>query len=73
MMREREKQEWLTLATSESLRDDMRRLAGSRHNPFLKDGSVDLDRYMEFLNVYNEFVNHAKKPFKPIKGCNMKL
>lgn len=73
MMDEKEKQEWLMLATSGSLRDDMRRLTKNRRNPFVKDGGIDLDRYLEFLNAYNEFINHAKKPFKSIREGNMKL
>jgi hypothetical protein len=56
-----------------SLRDDMRRLAENRHNPFLKDGRVDIDRYVDFLNAYNEFINHMPKPFKPMKEKIMRL
>jgi hypothetical protein len=73
MLSEKEKQEWTVLAESTSLRDDMRRLSESRHNPFLKDGRVDVDKYIDFLNEYNEFINHTPKPFKPMIDRIMKL
>ena len=73
MMTENEKQECTELSQSESIRDDMRRLVATRHSPFLKDGKVDLDRYLDFLNGYNEFINHMPKPFKPIQDRIMKL
>lgn len=73
MLSEKEKQEWTVLAESTSLRDDMRRLSESRHNPFLKDGRVDIDKYIDFLNQYNEFINHTPKPFKPMIDRIMKL
>jgi hypothetical protein len=55
------------------LREDMRYLAEHRHNPFLKDGHVDIDNYIEFLNTFNEFINHNPKPFKPMIDKVMKL
>jgi hypothetical protein len=73
MMTENEKQECMELSKSESIRDDMRRLVANRHDPFLKDGKVDLDRYIDFLNTFNEFINHMPKPFKPIQDRIMKL
>ena len=73
MLSKKEKQEWTVLAESTSLRDDMRRLSESRHNPFLKDGRVDIDKYIDFLNEYNEFINHTPKPFKPMIDRIMKL
>lgn len=73
MMPEDEKQERAELSQSVSIRDDMRRLVENRHNPFIKDGKVDLDRYIDFLNGYNEFINHTPKPFKPMQDRIMKL
>jgi hypothetical protein len=73
MMPEDGKQECTELSQSEAIRDDMRRLAENRHGPFLKDGKVDLDRYIDFLNEFNEFINHMPKPFKPIQDRIMKL
>ena len=51
MISKKEKQEWLALAGSGSLKKDMRHLVKNRHNPFLKNGRVDLDQYIEFLNT----------------------
>jgi hypothetical protein len=45
----------------------------NRLNPFLKNGIVDIDGYIDFLNAYNEFINHKQKPFKLIKDHNMLL
>jgi len=73
MTNEKENLECTVLRESGSLRDDMRHLAENRHNPFLKDGKVDIDRYVDFLNAYNEFINHMPKPFKPMKEKIMKL
>jgi hypothetical protein len=73
MLSEKEKQEWSGLADSVSLRDDARRLKESLHNPFIKDGAVDIDRYINFLNEYNEFINQRQKTFKPIIERIMKL
>ncbi len=73
MLSKKEKQEWTVLSESMSLRDDMRHLSESRHNPFLKDGRVDIDKYIDFLNEYNEFINHTPKPFKPMIDRIMKL
>jgi len=66
MLSEKEKQECSAITESGSLGDDMRQLAKNRHYPFLKDGKVDIDRYISFLNAYNEFINHMPKPFKPM-------
>jgi hypothetical protein len=73
MLTEKEKQEAIDIAESESLKNDMRHIKEKRHNPFIKDGKVDIDGYIDFLNDYNSFINHAPKPFKPIKDRIMKL
>ncbi len=73
MLNEKEKKEWLTLSTSMSLKKDMRNLKANRHNPFLKEGKVDVDAVMEFLTSTNEFFNHCQKPFKPMIEKVMKL
>ena len=73
MLSEQEKQEWTAMVESQSLRDDMRHLTENRHNPFLKEGEVDIDKYIDFLNVYNEFINHMPKPFKLIIDRIMRL
>jgi hypothetical protein len=73
MLSEKEKQEFTAIAEPRSLKDDMRYLTENRHNPFLKDGKVDIDRYIDFLNAYNEFISHKPKPFKPMIDKIMKL
>lgn len=68
-----EKEEMLRLAASSSLREDMEYLAANRHNPVIINGKIDLDRLIEFLTQFNEFINHEPKPFKPIIDKVMKL
>lgn len=70
---EYEKREMLRLAGSSSLRDDAEYLTAHRHNPVVIDGKVDMDRLVEFLTEYNEFINHEPKPFKPMIDRDMKL
>lgn len=70
---EEERAELLELSRSESLRKDMMTVAENRHNPFMVDGEVDVDRVVEFLTQYNEFLNHPRKPFRPFIEKNMKL
>ena len=70
---EKEKEELLNAARSESLKRDMRTVAAGRHNPFVKDGKVDIDAFVQFVCEYNEFINHEPKPFKPMKIKEMKL
>jgi hypothetical protein len=65
--------ELLRLAGDHSLRKDMEYIAAHRHNPVVIDGKVDLDRLIEFLTQYNEYLNHEPKPFKPIDNRGMKL
>ncbi len=70
---EKAKQELLKLSESASFRKDMQTVRANRHNPFLKDGKVDADAYIEFLNQFNEFINHTPKPFRAMIGKDMKL
>ncbi|MDP3297674.1 MAG: hypothetical protein Q8N09_08810 [Thermodesulfovibrionia bacterium] len=67
------KKELLEVSQSSSLRRDMREIASNRHNPFLKDGRVDVDAYIEFVTQFNEFINHAAKPFQLMIDKNIKL
>lgn len=68
-----ERAELKRLTKSIKLREDIRRLSKLRHNPFLVDGEVDIDRYLTFLTEYNYFINHAPRPFRRIKDKNMWL
>ena len=70
---EEDKRELLHASRSQSLKRDMRAIAEGRHNPFVKDGKVDIDAYVRFVCEYNEFINHEPKPFKPMRIREMKL
>jgi hypothetical protein len=70
---EEDRAEMLALSQSESLRSDARKVADGRHNPFMVNGEVNLERVVEFLTQYNEFLNHPVKPFRPWIEKNMKL
>jgi len=73
MLSDKEKQEMLETGRSQSIKEDLRRLAAGRHNPMLYKGKVNLDRYIEYLNDYNEFINHHRRSFKPMVDRLMKL
>lgn len=68
-----ERAELKKLAKSAKLQEDMRRLSRQRHNPFVVDGQVDIDRFLVFLTEYNYFINHARRPFRRIKDEKMRL
>jgi hypothetical protein len=70
---EDEKKELLRLAGDSLLREDMEYVAAHRHNPLIIDGKIDMDRLIEFLTQYNEFINHKRQPFKPIDDREMRL
>jgi len=65
--------ELISLAKSGALRNDMEQMRSHWQNPFLKDGVVDVDGYIEFVTRFNEFINHRPKPFKPMIDRVMKL
>ncbi len=67
------KKELIELSRSESLRKDMEIVSARRHNPFIKNGKVDVDVYIEFLTQFNEFIGHEPRPFKPMIDRLMKL
>ncbi len=69
----KEKSEMLRMAGSVSLRQDLQHISSYKHNPFGAGTTVAMDRFIAFLTEYNEFINHRKKPFKPIAGKRMKL
>jgi len=71
---------------SEAAADELRELAGSakfagemnsvsrtRHNPFMKDGDVDIDAYTAFVSQFNEFINHEPRKFVPMIDKDMRL
>ena len=67
-----EKEELLELSHSSKLREDFN-IIKKNHLFFIKKGKVNLDKYIEFLNFSNAFINHKQKPFKKIEGNNFKL
>jgi hypothetical protein len=73
MLSEKSKKELRELAESDAFRRDMEIVRANRHNPFIKDGKVDVDAYLEFVQQYNEFISHEPKPFKPMIDKDMRL
>lgn len=65
--------EMVALARSESFRNDMEILSMRDKSPFIKGGMVDVDAYIEFVNMFNQFINHEPKPFEPMVEKEMKL
>lgn len=65
--------ELVELGKSEELRKDMELLRSQWQTPFIKDGEVDIDAYIEFVQQFNEFINHKPKPFKKMIDKVMKL
>ncbi len=68
-----EKLELLLLAASSSMREDMERVVQGRHNPVVIGGKISMDRVLEFLTQFNEFINHEPKRFEPIIDRDMRL
>ena len=60
------KKELLSLAQSQDLYIDMK-IMSSRKSIDNSPGMSAADRYLIFLNDFNEFINHERKPFKPFK------
>ena len=65
--------ELIELAKSESFKRDIEMLRSRWQTPFIKNGEVDIDAYIEFVTQFNEFINHEPKPFKPMIDREMKL
>ena len=60
-----EKNELLALARSAALREDLRSIAHER--------VADIDDYIAFATTVARLSNHARRPFRPIRGSNFKL
>jgi hypothetical protein len=73
MLTEEEKRSMLEESRSESLRRDMEYLHEHRANPFMVNGKVDTDKVLEFLQFYNEFLNHPVKENWEFIERDMKL
>lgn len=70
---DKSQEELLKYSQSVAFKKDMNTVAGGKHNPFIKNGRVDADAYIEFVTQYNEFVNHKPKPFIRIIDRDMRL
>ena len=73
ILTELEKKELKDLVDSEDLRNDNRRIVSQRHDLFHVDGEVIVDNLIEFLTMYNEFINHETPPFRKMIDKIMKL
>ncbi|MDA8099077.1 MAG: hypothetical protein M0042_05570 [Nitrospiraceae bacterium] len=67
---EREFQE---LALSDALRRDLDHVRSNRRHPFIKDGCIDSDAFLAFVQEFNEFTGHCARPFQPISDRDMRL
>jgi hypothetical protein len=65
--------ELVMLGRSEELRADMDKLKSTWQSPFISNGKIDADLYIEFVSQFNEFINHQPKPFRPMIEKDMKL
>jgi hypothetical protein len=63
----------IELDESEELKKDMEMLNSQWKSHFVKNGVVDFDAYIEFVQQFNEFINHEPKPFKPMIDRDMRL
>ena len=70
---EKAEKELVALAKSDDLRKDMAMMKTRWQNPFIKDGEVEIDAYIDFVQQFNEFINHEPKPFKPMIEKDMRL
>lgn len=70
---EEEKEELKKLSQSFTFKEDMQKLLKNRHNPFIVNGKVDVDKFITFLTEYNYFINHKPKPFRKIIDKDMRL
>ncbi|MBM3254157.1 MAG: hypothetical protein FJZ16_07885 [Candidatus Omnitrophica bacterium] len=73
MLDNEEKKEMREVAHSPQFKNDLRRVSETRYNPFIVNGNVDLDRVIEFLNEFNNFISHNQRPFRKIidKICKL--
>ena len=70
---EEEKEELRASAQSAKLREDLMCVAQNRVNPLLINGQVDMDRLLTFLDEFNAFCGHRRKPFCPMVDKDMRL
>jgi len=73
MLSKEEKDELLKLSRCVQLKKDFQNIRKNRYIPFMRKGTIDLNKYVEFLTLSNAFTNHKQKPFRKIEGDNFKL
>jgi hypothetical protein len=73
MLSDKEKKELKDLAFSLSLKADLQKMSQNRHNPFLKNGKIELDCLLAFLCEYNDLIDHKPRPLRKIKDEFNKL
>jgi len=73
VLNDREGKELIFLARSSSLKTEIARMSVKDHNPIMVNGRVDADKWIMFLNGYNEFINHTMRPFHKMIDRVMKL
>lgn len=56
-----------------AITEDMKAMESRRRNPFMKNGKADVDAYVQFVCVFNEFINHNPKPFSQMIDRDMIL
>jgi hypothetical protein len=66
VLSEETKKELLELSRSPSLRRDLEALASRRINPLVQEDNLLVDKLLEFLTQYNEFISHRPRAFKII-------
>lgn len=72
-LNEREQEELRAMAGSARLRRDMRRVHDGSSGSLPPGGDMSADSLIAFLTQFNEFMNHAPKPFVPMKCCTIKM
>lgn len=73
MLSPKVREELKKVAASTELRDDMTAVAALRQPPWIRNGIVSADRWIEYLTEYNEFINHRHKPETPFIETRMLL
>lgn len=73
MLSPKVREELKKAAASSSLRDDMAAVTALRQPPWLRDGVVDADRWLDYLTEYNELINHRRKTKTPFIETKMLL
>jgi hypothetical protein len=69
ILNNKEKEEFKKFAYSSNLRDDLKRLSKRKYDK----NKESIDKFLVFLEQYNQFINHPVKKFRKIIDKNMRL